>query len=138
LPEVKRAILDHADNLSDAAMALGVCRETLSRWVSASPELQAWRKEVRVQCFDDGVSKVREAYNRGEPWAIKAWLERFREGDECAEKAGETGHDHKDSADGVKLPSYLELRRYARDDVRALSHAGRVARAEAQRALPAP
>ena len=34
MDQVKKAIRDSADNLTDAAMHLGICRETLSRMVN--------------------------------------------------------------------------------------------------------
>ena len=78
MDQVKKAIRESADNLTDAAMHLGICRETLSRMVNGCEELKAWRQYVRVLHFEDSASRIREAYERNEPWAIIAWNKRFR------------------------------------------------------------
>jgi hypothetical protein len=72
--EIKKALLDNSGLISPAAKQLGLERQSLEHRLKTNPELKAWRVTCVEDAKDKAESKVQEAIDKSEPWAIQFFL----------------------------------------------------------------
>lgn len=74
IAQIEKELTKTMGTVSLAAEALGVCYNTLKRYIDKSPTLQAIIAHYRERRVDKAELKLEQAIVNGEPWAIALTL----------------------------------------------------------------
>jgi hypothetical protein len=72
--QVKESLELNNGLVEPSAKYLGVCRQTLQTRLKKNPELKKFQLECTEAMKDKATSKLIEAIDKGEPWAITFYL----------------------------------------------------------------
>lgn len=102
--EVAAALDNAKGNISAAARSFGIARQTLYTFIEKNPTLKAALEDARESLLDSAESKLGEAIEKGEAWAVCFALKTIGKGRGYVEKQEV---EHSGGVSIVRIPAKL-------------------------------